>query len=282
MIGRVLIIAGSDSGGGAGIQADIRTVAALGGFPATAITALTAQNTLGVEAVQPVNPDFVRRQIAAVLDDIGADCVKTGMMVDASVVEAAADALERFAPKIPLVVDPVIASSSGTVLLDGPGVERLKRRFISRASVVMPNLSEAAMLTGLTVDSLDGMKRAADSLLRLGAQAVVVKGGHLPGDNLTDLVMTPRETFTLAAKLARTRSTHGTGCVYASAVACGLAQGLGLRRSVERAHAFVQSAIRNAPGLGKGRGPLGQGDAPGRKRAARKTPLRRRARPRRR
>jgi hydroxymethylpyrimidine/phosphomethylpyrimidine kinase len=259
MIGRVLIIAGSDSGGGAGIQADIRTVSALGGYPTTAITALTAQNTLGVESLLPVNPDFVRRQIEAVLDDIGADCVKTGMMVDAALVEAAADALARFAPDKPLVVDPVIASSSGTTLLDEPGVERLKRRLVSRAAVVMPNIPEAQMLTGLTVETLDGMKRAAEALLKLGAGAAVVKGGHLPGDTLTDLVMTAKTSFVLKAKRIRTRSTHGTGCVYASAVAAGLAQGMTIRASVERAHEYVQAAIRNAPGLGKGRGPIGQG-----------------------
>jgi len=148
MKGRVLIIAGSDSGGGAGIQADIKTVTALGGYAATAVTALTAQNTLSVEAVLPVNPDFVRRQIAAVLSDIGADCIKTGMLVDAAVVEAVADALESLAPKIRLVVDPVIAASSGASLLDEPGVERLKRRLVARAAVVTPNLPEAAMLTG--------------------------------------------------------------------------------------------------------------------------------------
>jgi len=258
MIGRVLIIAGSDSGGGAGIQADLRTVTALGGSAATALTALTAQNTRGVHAILPVNPDFIRRQIEAVLDDIGADCIKTGMLVDAAVVEAIADTLDKLAPKIPLVVDPVIASSSGTALLDEPGIERLKRRLIARASVVTPNLPEAAMLTGLTVTDLDGMKRAADALLRLGAKAVVVKGGHMPGNTLIDLVATAKESFVLRAQRQKTRSTHGTGCVYASAIACGLAQKLSFRDAVTRAHQYVQDAIRAAPGIGKGNGPLGQ------------------------
>ena len=259
MTGRVLIIAGSDSGGGAGIQADIKTVTLLGGYAATAITALTAQNTRGVSGVFPIGPDFLRRQIEAVLTDIGADCIKTGMLVDASVVEAVADALEALAPKTKLVVDPVISSTSGSPLLDEPGVERLKRRLISRADVVTPNLIEAAFLTGLTVENLDGMKRAADAILNLGAKAVVVKGGHLKGNDLVDLVATPKESFVLKTKRIKTRSTHGTGCVYASAIATGLAQGRKLKPAVVAAHEYVQAAIKNAPGLGKGNGPIGIG-----------------------
>lgn len=257
MTGRVLIVAGSDSSAGAGIQADLKTVMVLGGYATTAITALTAQNTLGVAGILPIGPDFVRRQIETALSDIGADAIKTGMLVDAAVVEAVADALDTLAPDAPLVVDPVIASTSGAVLLDEPGVERLKRRLIPRAAVVTPNVPEAAMLTGLTVADLDGMRRAADALLRLGAQAVVVKGGHLPGETLTDLVVTTRGSFVIRARRQATRATHGTGCTYASAVATGLAQGLALQPAVERAHAFVQQAIRDAPALGKGRGPLG-------------------------
>ena len=286
MTGRVLIVAGSDSSAGAGIQADIKTVMALGGYATTAITALTAQNTLGVDAVLPVGPDFVRRQIAAVLADIGADAIKTGMLVDAAVVETVADALEALAPNLPLVVDPVIAATGGAALLDEPGVERLKRRLIGRAAVVTPNVPEAAMLTGLTVVDLDGMRRAADALLRLGARAVVVKGGHLPGAMLTDLVVTSRDSFVLRARRQESRATHGTGCTYASAIAASLAQGLALRPAIERAHAFVQLAIRNAPGLGKGRGPLGHAPLPVKRKTrgkhVRRNPLRRRARPRRR
>ncbi len=286
MTGRVLIVAGSDSSAGAGIQADIKTVMALGGYAATAITAVTAQNTCGVAAILPMGPDIVRRQIEAVLSDIGADAIKTGMLVDAAVVEVVADALDRLAPDTPLVVDPVIAASSGTPLLDEPGIERLKRRLIARAAVLTPNLPEAATLTGLTVDDLDGMRRAADALLRLGARAVVVKGGHLAGDRLTDLVATPRDSFVLTARRQNTRATHGTGCTYASAIAAGLAQGLALRPAVERAHAFVQQAIRRAPGLGQGRGPLGHLLLPPkhdpREKHVRRHPVRRRARARRR
>lgn len=262
MTGRVLIVAGSDSSAGAGIQADLKTVMALGGYATTAITALTAQNTLGVAAVLPVGPDFVRRQMETALADIGADAVKTGMLVDAAVVEAVADALEKTASNTPLIVDPVIASTSGAVLLDEPGVERLKRRLIAGAAVVTPNIPEAAMLTGVTVADLDGMRRAADALLRLGARAVVVKGGHLPGDTLIDLVATPKDSFLLKARRQKTRATHGTGCTYASAIAVALAQGMALRPAVEQAHDFVQQAIRNAPGLGSGLGPLGHVPSP--------------------
>lgn len=285
MTGRVLIVAGSDSSAGAGIQADLKTVMAFGGYATTAITALTAQSTLGVAGVLPVGPDFVRRQIEAALADIGADAVKTGMLVDAAVVEAVADALEALAPAVPLIVDPVIASTSGAVLLDEPGVERLKRRLIARAAVVTPNIPEAAMLTGLTVADLDGMRRAADALLRLGARTVVVKGGHLPGDTLIDLIATPKGSFLLKARRQKTRATHGTGCTYASAIAVGLAQRLALQPAVERAHAFVQQAIRNAPGLGSGRGPLGHTLSPQRRtkgKHARRHRLHRRAHARRR
>lgn len=257
MTGRVLIVAGSDSSAGAGIQADIKTVMALGAYATTAITALTAQNFLGVAAVLPVGPDFVRRQIEIVLADIGADVVKTGMLVDAAVVETLADALDMLAPTVPLVIDPVIAATGGMALLDEPGIERLKRRLIAHATVVTPNVPEAALLTGLTVVDLEDMRRAADALLCLGAHAVVIKGGHLPGERLTDLVVTPRDSFVLEAPRQKTRATHGTGCTYASAIAAGLAQRLSLRVAIERAHAFVQQAIRQAPGLGAEHGPLG-------------------------
>jgi hydroxymethylpyrimidine/phosphomethylpyrimidine kinase len=257
MKGRVLIIAGSDSGGGAGIQADIKTVTALGGYAATAITALTAQNTQGVQGIIPVAPDFVKLQIASVLSDLGADAIKTGMLLDHGVIEAAGDAIERNAPQIPLVVDPVMIASTGARLLDTRAFDALERRFIARATLVTPNAPEAEALTGQRIADLDDMRRAADALLRVGAKAVMVKGGHLPGDVLRDLVVTATgESFVLEAARIVTRHTHGTGCTLASAIATGLAQGLALRPAIERAHAFVQQAIRTAPGLGKGHGPL--------------------------
>jgi len=257
MKGRVLIIAGSDSGGGAGIQADIKTVTALGGYAATALTALTAQNTEGVQGILPVAPAFVKQQIASVLSDIGADAIKTGMLLDHGVIEAAADAIESVVPRVALVVDPVMVASTGARLLDPRAFDALERRLVAHAAVVTPNAPEAEALTGQRIANLDDMRRAADVLLRTGAKAVMVKGGHLAGDILRDLVVSASgESFVLEAKRIATRHTHGTGCTLASAIATGLAQGMALRPAIERAHEFVQGAIRTAPGLGRGHGPL--------------------------
>ena len=256
MNGRVLVVAGSDSGGGAGIQADIKTITALGAYAATAITALTAQSTEAVLGIVPVAPHFVRLQIEAVLGDIGADCIKTGMLFDAAVIEAAADALAALAPKVPIVVDPVMIASSGARLLDAGAIEALTRRLIACARVLTPNVPEAEALTGQTIASLDDMRRAADRLLASGAEAVVLKGGHLAGETVRDLVVETGGSFVIEAPRIATRSIHGTGCTLASAIAAGLAQGMALRAAVERAHAYVQRAIATAPGLGRGRGPL--------------------------
>jgi len=256
MKGRVLIVAGSDSGGGAGIQADIKTVTALGGYAATAITGLTAQNTLGIDAVYSLPPEFVARQMEAVLKDIGADAIKTGALFDGDIIDAVADTRERLAPYIPLIVDPVMVSSSGTRLLDERAVEKFKRRLLAHAAIVTPNLPEADVLLGRRVEGLDGMKEAAADLQRLGPRTVVVTGGHLAGPKLHDVVFDGRLPFVLDAERIETRDTHGTGCTFASAVATGIAQGLGVRSAIERAHHYVQEAIRTAPGLGQGHGPL--------------------------
>jgi len=256
MKGRVLVVAGSDSGGGAGIQADIKTITALGAYAATAITALTAQNTEAVLGVVPVAPDFVRLQIEAVLRDIGADCIKTGMLLDGAVIAAVADALEALAADVPLVLDPVMIASSGARLLAEDAVGLLKRRLIPRARLVTPNVPEAEALTGLAVASLDDMRRAADALLSMGAGAVMVKGGHLPGPVVRDLVVDGGGGFVIEVPRIETRSTHGTGCTLASGIAAGLAQGLPLRPAIERAHAWLQRAIATAPGFGRGHGPL--------------------------
>ncbi len=256
MRGRVLIVAGSDSGGGAGIQADIKTVTALGGYAATAITALTAQSTLGVFGIVPVAADFVRRQMDVVLSDIGADCVKTGMLCDAAVIEAVAEALEGAAPEVPLVVDPVMLSTSGARLLDPAAVEALKHRLIARAAVLTPNVPEAEALTGLAIRNVGDMRRAGDLLRGLGARIIVLKGGHLPGPVVRDWVSEGQASFLLESPRLDTRHTHGTGCTLASAIATGIAQGMTPRPAIERAHAYVQQAIRTAPGYGQGQGPL--------------------------
>jgi hydroxymethylpyrimidine/phosphomethylpyrimidine kinase len=256
MNGRVLIVAGSDSSGGAGIQADIKTVTALGGFAATAITALTAQNTLGVFGVMPVEASFVRQQIDVVLADIGADAVKTGMLRGADVIETLAEALETQAPGIPLVVDPVMVSTSGQRLLDRNAVDVLKRDLLVRATVVTPNIPEAEALAGVTIRDIDDMRRAAEVLLTLGVKAAVVKGGHIDGATVCDVVATEDGVYTLSSPRVETRHTHGTGCTLASAIATGLAQGMELRPAIERARRYLIAALESAPGYGQGHGPL--------------------------
>ncbi|MEA2789849.1 MAG: hydroxymethylpyrimidine/phosphomethylpyrimidine kinase [Acetobacteraceae bacterium] len=256
MQGRVLVIAGSDSGGGAGIQADIKTVTALGGFAATAITALTAQNTLGVHGVMPVPPDFIRRQIDVVMGDIGADVIKIGMLGDIATIEAVCDALAAFAPEVPVVLDPVMMAKGGQALLAPDAVDSLRRRLLPRAAVITPNLPEAEVLTLLAVGSEAEMRVAATALLNLGVPAVLLKGGHSQSAEVTDLLATSAGIEAFAAPRIETRHTHGTGCTTASAVAIGLAQGLSLRDSIVRARAYVRAAIASAPGLGQGHGPL--------------------------
>jgi hydroxymethylpyrimidine/phosphomethylpyrimidine kinase len=256
MRGRVLAIAGSDSGGGAGIQADIKTVTALGGYAATAITALTAQNTLGVAGILPVPPAFVMRQIEVVLQDIGADAVKTGMLGDAAVIETVAATLERSAKGVPVVIDPVMVAKGGARLLEPAAVDALTQRLLPLATVITPNLPEAEALLGETIADVAAMHRAASMLLRRGVPAVLLKGGHLPDDTVTDLLATAEAIEVFAAPRIASRHTHGTGCTMASAVATGLAQGMSLRDAVVRARDYVRRAIATAPGFGAGHGPL--------------------------
>ncbi|CAA7620064.1 Bifunctional hydroxy-methylpyrimidine kinase and hydroxy-phosphomethylpyrimidine kinase [Magnetospirillum sp. LM-5] len=256
MKGRVLIVAGSDSGGGAGIQADIKAVSALGGYAATAITALTAQNTHGVFGIHPVPPDFVALQIEKVATDIGADCVKTGMLATVPIIEAVADALERFTPNVPLVVDPVMVAKGGAPLLADDASQALVERLVSRATLITPNIPEAEVLLGRRIMGAGDMEAAARDLLAQGPAAVLLKGGHLDGDDLVDLLAWSGGTRRWASKRIDTSSTHGTGCTLASAIACSIAQGLGLEAAVDRARAYVRRAIETAPGLGSGHGPL--------------------------
>lgn len=258
--GRVLIIAGSDSGGGAGLQADIKTVTALGGYAASAVTALTAQNTQGIFGIRDVPPAFIVQQIEVVLEDIGADCVKIGMLHRPEAVEAVGDLLRGAGAGIPLVLDPVMVAKGGQVLLVPEAVESLRRRLVPTATVLTPNLPEAHALAGLSLEPPVAATELADRLLALGPEAILVKGGHDEGPVITDVLLvrdTVPEVF--AGPRIATRHTHGTGCTVASAIATGLAQGLGIRDAVVRARAYVAEAIRTAPGLGRGHGPLHHG-----------------------
>ncbi len=259
MNGRVLIVAGSDSGGGAGIQADIKTVTALGGYAATAVTALTAQNTRGVFGVLPVQPAFIRQQMEVVLDDIGADAIKTGMLHDAAVIDTVSDVLDGLEGRIPVVVDPVMVAQSGDALLEPEAVQTLTRRLALRATVITPNLHEAERLTGLTIRSVADMKHAAAMMLTIGCRSVLLKGGHLEDDKVVDVLAREDEVLQFENPRIDTPHLHGTGCTLASAVATGLAQGLDLHKAYRRARAYLQEAIRSAPGLGHGNGPVNHG-----------------------
>ena len=253
----VLTIAGSDSSGGAGIQADLKTFAALRCFGTSAVTALTAQNTTGVRAVAPCPPDVVAAQIDAVTADLPVKAAKTGMLVDAPTIEAVATALSTAA--FPLVVDPVMISKSGHALLHDDAIDALLTRVVPRAALVTPNLPEAARLTGVALHgtpSDDDVVGAGRALLARGAQAVLVKGGHAEGDVVVDVLVLPGGVQRFTSTRHATRHTHGTGCTLSAAIASLLARGFPLEAAVARAVAYVNQAIAQAPGLGEGHGPL--------------------------
>ena len=257
VVGRVLIIAGSDSGGGAGIQADIKTVTVLGGYAATAITAVTAQNTLGVHGVHRVPLEMIEAQARAVLTDIGADVIKTGMLGDPTVVTLVARLISE--ADVPAVIDPVMIAKGGAALLDADAIAVVRERLVPLAALLTPNAPEAEALTGLSIASLDDQLRAGHALLNAGAKAVLMKGGHLPGARVVDLLVTADGETAFEGERIATRHTHGTGCTLASACATGLAQGLPLTAAVARAWDYVHEAILHAPGFGAGQGPLDHG-----------------------
>ncbi len=254
---RLLAIAGSDSGGGAGVQADIKTASALRVYAMTAVTAVTAQDTTGVGAIHPIPPDIVAEQIVSCLTDIGADAIRTGMLGSAAIALAVAQTLAQHARGIPLVVDPVMVATSGAVLAENAVVEVMKADLFPRATLITPNIPEAERLCGFELRTPEDLHHAGETLLSLGPQAVLLKGGHGGADSVTDLLFTldasPRAYI---AKRVDTPHTHGTGCTLAAAIACGLGQGMSLGDAIQRAHDFVQAAIRSAPGLGAGNGPL--------------------------
>ncbi|MCH8282235.1 MAG: bifunctional hydroxymethylpyrimidine kinase/phosphomethylpyrimidine kinase [Chloroflexi bacterium] len=249
-----MTIAGSDSGGGAGIQADLKTFSALGVYGSSTLTAITAQNTVGVTMVHEIPIDIIVAQIDAVLSDIGADAVKTGMLASSAIVETVADEMERHQVSR-LVVDPVMVAKSGDRLLREDAVEALRTRLIPLAAVVTPNIPEAEALTGLKIETDEDVRRAAEAIVQLGARAVVVKGGHREGP-ATDLFYDGVRFQEFSAPRIDTVNTHGTGCTFASAVAAGLAKGLEVVESVELAKDYVTEAIRRSFPVGRGHGPL--------------------------
>ncbi|NJC07241.1 hydroxymethylpyrimidine/phosphomethylpyrimidine kinase [Polymorphobacter fuscus] len=252
---RILIIAGSDSGGGAGIQADIKTVTCLGGYAMTAVTAITVQNTLGVTGIHGIPAEVVAAQMRACIDDIGVDAVKIGMIGAADTVVAVAEVLAGL--RVPIVLDPVMLAKGGASLLDDDAAQALVARLLPLATVVTPNSPELAALAGSAVEDEADALLAAQELLLQGPGAVLAKGGHLPGDRIIDWLVTRGGNTAFTSDRIETRHTHGTGCTLASALACGLGQGLALEAAVVRARAFVAQGIARAPGLGAGHGPLG-------------------------
>lgn len=263
---RVLTIAGSDSGGGAGIQADLKTMSALGCYGMSAITALTAQNTRGVTGIHAVPPAFLKQQLQAVIEDIGVDAVKIGMLHAPEIVEVVAWAIDHY--RLPhVVLDPVMVATSGDRLIAQETVQVLVRELFPRAVVVTPNLDEAALLVGHPIPDAKALEPAAGALLALGARAALLKGGHLPGEELVDVLgqagSPPRFEHFRGRRIA-SLNTHGTGCTLSSAIACGLALGLDLREAVVQARDYVRGAMAAGANVrtGGGHGPLNHGFAP--------------------
>jgi hydroxymethylpyrimidine/phosphomethylpyrimidine kinase len=254
MMRTALTIAGSDSGGGAGIQADLKTFAAHGVYGTSALTAVTAQNTLGVAGVHVLTPAMVRAQIDAVIADLGADAVKIGMLATAEIIHAVAAAIDAHGLR-PIVLDPVMAAKGGSRLLAADAIDAM-RTLLPRCAVVTPNLAEAEVLTGTPVRDRAGMERAARTLAAAGAAAVLIKGGHLAGGQIIDVLWIDGEAHAFEAPRIESAHTHGTGCTLSSAIAARLALGTGLLPAVEHAIQYVRNAIASAPGLGRGHGPL--------------------------
>ena len=261
---RVLTIAGSDSGGGAGIQADLKTFAALGCYGMTAITALTAQNTQGVQAIHAVPPEFLRAQLQSVLGDIGVDAVKIGMLHTPEVVRTVAWAIRHYGLQR-VVLDPVMVATSGDRLIAEETVDVLVRELFPLVTVVTPNLDEAALLIGRPIEGVQALEEAGRSLLALGARAALVKGGHLAGDEVVDLLVQPAApSLRLASPRIASRNVHGTGCTLSSAIAAHLAQGLPLEAAVQQSRQYILRAIAEGAHVqtGHGHGPLNHGHAP--------------------
>ena len=250
---KILTIAASDSCGGAGIQADIKAITVLGGYALSAVTALTAQNTVCIEDIHPVPQDFLEKQLDAVLKDIGADAVKTGMLFDSAAVKTIAAKIREY--RIPyVVIDPVILSKTGNTLLKDEALNTLKKELLPLSFIITPNLDEAEALTGIKVDSISSMKKAAEKIFGLGAKNVLIKGGHLKGDPV-DILYDGKSFFEFPGKRINTKNTHGTGCTLSAAIATELAKGASPFEAVKNAKEFITTAIKFSLPLGSGHGP---------------------------
>lgn len=248
-----LIIAGSDSGGGAGIQADLKTFQELGVFGTTAITALTDQNTLGVHDIYEVPPHFVQQQIQTILDDFSVKAIKTGMLFSAEIIEAVAEVLKK--QKIPLVVDPVMIAKGGASLLQEPATKAMIEKLFPYTTICTPNIPEAEILTGIRIKDLEDIEKAAQCMLQMGIECVVIKGGHLEEAQAIDRVYTREQTFELVTERVKTKDTHGTGCTFSAALTANIAKGLMLKDAIIEAKKFIHLAISTPLYIGNGHGP---------------------------
>lgn len=251
---KALTIAGSDSGGGAGIQADIKTFTAFGVFGTSAITALTAQNTTGVQGIYEIEPRFVKLQIKSVLDDIGADAVKTGMLANPQIVRVVAETIQEYNLDN-VVVDPVMIAKNGHPLLSEKACKTVIDDLVPLSTVVTPNIHEAEAMLNMNINSLEDMKEAGKRIREMGCKWVVIKGGHMDDSMATDVVYNGMEFFLLSEQRYNTKNSHGTGCTFSSAIAAGLAKGYSILRAIEQAKAFVSMAIKNGIEIGSGHGP---------------------------
>ncbi len=252
---KALTIAGSDSGGGAGIQADLKTFTAFSVFGTSAITALTAQNTVGVQGILEIEPDFVKKQIKSVLDDIGTDAVKTGMLASPDIVKAVADTLNEYSVDN-VVVDPVMIAKSGDALLSAEACRTVIESLVPAATVVTPNIHEAEAMLDMKIENIDDMKKAGSEIHSMGCKWVVIKGGHMEKDDKAiDVVFNGEEYFEFSSERFNTKNSHGTGCTFSSAIAAGLAKGYPVLKAIEQAKKFISMAIKESFSIGAGHGP---------------------------
>ncbi len=255
-LAKIMTIAGSDSGGGAGIQGDIKTISALGGYATTAITAITAQNTVGVKNILNIPINMIEEQINAIIDDIGTDAIKIGMLSNEKIINCVAKIISTFNKKIPIVLDPVMVAKGGHKLLDIGAEKALINKLMPLCTIITPNIPEAEVITGLKINNINDLETMGKSIIKMRIDNVLMKGGHLDSDILTDILITRNSTEYFKSKKIITKNSHGTGCTLSSAIACGLGQQLSLKKSINRAHKYVYKSILNAPNIGKGNGPL--------------------------
>lgn len=255
-LAKIMTIAGSDSGGGAGIQGDIKTITSLGGYATSAITAITAQNTLGVKSVLNISINMIEEQITAILEDIGTDAIKIGMLSNEKIIHCVVKLLSNLKKKIPIVLDPVMVAKGGHKLLDAGAETALINELMPLCTIITPNIPEAEVITGIKINDALDLENAGRSIIDMGINNVLMKGGHLNSSKLTDVLITNNNIEYFNNNKINTKNSHGTGCTLSSAIACGLGQKLTLKESVKRAHLYVYKSILNAPNIGKGNGPL--------------------------